>query len=153
MKRKTACGVYEYLQSLGLLENGTAETIATAKKKYWATVRNEWKRQRRKQNKCYTIFCTPKEIKMLQGKAKHTKGGVTGFIKHAALLYSTYTAIIDQEKLGKIREALSLHYTSLQEYAEEHQVPDQERTIWLQEIEHIEQEMLQYLQTLSIDIT
>ncbi len=137
-RAKKTCGVYEYLDSIGVLETGSGTDIEQAKKQYWNIIRREWKRQKRKECKSYTLLFTPSELKPILIRAKSATGGVTSYIKQAAIAYTTNTVVIDKLTIGTIRQAIVLHYTSVQQLEMERLVPNKATQKMKDEIQIIE---------------
>jgi transcriptional regulator NrdR family protein len=112
-------GLYEFLSRTGVLANGSDEAIDFLKKQYWNTVRKEWKQKRRQECKSYTVFFTTNELNILTKVIKQTPGGITKYIKQATLSHATGKANIDKHCIGRIRKALAIHYSTVQELMEE----------------------------------
>jgi hypothetical protein len=136
--------VYEFLQASGVLENGTTEEIQLAKKQYWAGVRKEYKQNRRHQQKSYTVFFTTTELKTITPKANRFRN-VTSYIKQATLAQAKEQCIIDKKTVGEIRQAVALHYSTIQQLQEDNILPTQFADEVLEEITGIEKMILQYL--------
>ncbi len=136
--------VYEFLQASGVLENGTAEEIQLVKKQYWAQVRKAYKQNRRHQQKSYTVFFTAEELKLIRPKANQFRN-VTNYIKQAALAEAKGKFTMDKKITGEIRQAVALHYSTIQQFREENILPDQHAEEVLTEIAEIEKMILRYL--------
>lgn len=147
-KIKRGSGIFEFLERTGLLENGSTKDIEQVKKQYWATVRKEWKQNKRKENKSYTIFLNPSELKIVAHSAKHYHNSVTNYIKQASLRYGTNQIIIDRKIIGEIREAIILHYNTVQTLGEEHLLTERVATTLLREVEIIETKVLPFFKQL-----
>ncbi len=113
-KRKNICGVTDFLQKSGLLENGTKEEITKAKKMYWVAKRKEWQIQKRKECKSYTVFFAPSEYKDLISTLKGPKMSVTAFIKQSALQIARNSRGVDKITAGQIREAFFETYNLIE---------------------------------------
>lgn len=120
-KRKQNCGVYAYLESTGVLQNGSENDIVEAKKKYWAWVRKEWKKSKRSQSKSVTVFFNVTELKKVSAVAK--KMHLAKYVKQAALACSNNRVIVDKIAVGEIRQLLILLYINIQNLTEEHVIP------------------------------
>jgi len=108
MKRKGK-GIYQYLQSEGVLETGSDEAIKAARKRYWAQYKAAWRRNKRNTSKSFEIIMNPKEHARIQGAAKMHKRSSTSYIKEAALAYSQQLFLVpDITVVYEIKEALSL---------------------------------------------
>jgi hypothetical protein len=118
MKKRS--GLYDYLETNGVLGSGSVKDIAQAKKQYWKKVRKEWRKQQRKECKSYTIYLKDKEQRVVARSAVTFALSITRFIKDAAIQKATNSAGIDDRIIGKIREAFFEKYNDLQE---QEQVP------------------------------
>ena len=136
--------VYEFLQASGILEIGTAEEIQLVKKQYWAQVRKQYKQNRRHQQKSYTVFFTAEELKLIRPKANQFRN-VTNYIKQAALSQAKGKCTIDKKTVGEIRQALALHYGSIQQLQEDNILPNRLAEEVLEEITVIEKMIFQFL--------
>ena len=89
MKRriKNKSSIYEYLDSTKVLEFGTEQDIAQARKKYWKEYKVQWRRQKRKAEKELTTSWTAEESKILAEAARKHKISKTSFIKTSTLAY------------------------------------------------------------------
>jgi hypothetical protein len=114
--------LYKYLEPF--LENGDMEQIAEARKEYWRKYKATWRRNKRQQEKEFTLSLTPRELQVLRHeKIKHNRS-YTQFIKEAALSYCKKQFLIpDTIALNKIKELLALNYNALQQMTEE-ELPD-----------------------------
>jgi hypothetical protein len=110
--------LYKHLEPF--LENGNEEEIAQARKTYWSKYKANWRRNRRKQQKEFTLSFTPGELQVLRiAKIKHNRS-YTRFIKESALAYCKKQFLVpDTTAINKIRELLALNYNALQQITEE----------------------------------
>lgn len=110
--------LYDYLEPL--LEKGTKEEIAQAKKAYWSRYKANWRRNRRQQQKEFTLSFTPGELQILRiAKVKHNRS-YTRFIKESTLAYCKKQFLVpDTTAINRIRELLALNYNALQQITEE----------------------------------
>jgi hypothetical protein len=150
MKRgiKKGSTIYTFLESSGLLEQGTVAEIEQAKKQYWAIVRSEWKRNKRETSKSYTVCFNDSELKLLTRSATKKHFSLTAFIKQASLCYGTDACIVDKRIVGEIREAILLHYNTLQMLGEENILPETVTNKLLQEVLLIETKILSFVKQL-----
>lgn len=102
--------LYAYLESLGVLEHGSDEDIALAKKQYWASIRKEWRKQQRKECKSYAVFFTKSEQRLIVEAARKRKIPVTPYIKQAALNMVAGSNTVDTRVIGEVRELLYLFF-------------------------------------------
>lgn len=105
--------MHQYLETTGLLEHGTAEEVAAAKKIYWASVRKAWKQEHRNEYKSYTIFFTDKEQHLLESASIKSKCSNNSFIKNACMNLLTGRPNINKKAIGKVRESLAVFYNEL----------------------------------------
>ena len=61
---KKKSSIYQYLDSINILESGTDDDISQARKKYWREYKAGWRRQKRKEEKELTTSWTADELKM-----------------------------------------------------------------------------------------
>ncbi len=108
MKRapKQGTGLYAFLNSTGVLTNGTDEDITRSKKAYWTKYRKEWKKNKRQQSKAYIVLFSLKEARGIIQKAGELSLTPTKYIKQKALFESGH---IGPVLIGKIREKLVLY--------------------------------------------
>lgn len=142
-KTKKNCGVYAYLESTGVLQNGSTYDIAESKKKYWAAVRKEWKKNRRAQGKSVAVFFDTMELKKVSNAAK--KLSLAQYVRQAALLCSRKGIIGDKIAAGEIRQLLIMLYVHIQDIAEEHILPKDIAAQLLQQLRSIEVKTMEQL--------
>lgn len=117
---KQSTGLYKFLDSLGVLEQGAAADIKAAKESYWRNYKREWKRRKRKECKAFTILLNEKELSVVRKKANKQETNVTNYIKQSALSKETSIAKAD---VRIIRETVMLYVTDLEQFFEEHHLP------------------------------
>lgn len=110
--------LYKYLEPF--LENGSEVEIGQARKAYWSKYKANWRKNRRQQQKEFTLSFTPGELQVLRiAKVKHSRS-YTRFIKESALAYCKKQFLVhDTAAINKIRELLALNYNALQQITEE----------------------------------
>jgi hypothetical protein len=110
--------LYKYLEPF--LEKGIEEELVQARKDYWNKYKANWRKNKRQQEKEFTLSFTPGELQVLRiAKAKHNRS-YTRFIKESALAYCKKEFLVpDTTAINKIRELLALNYNALQQMAEE----------------------------------
>lgn len=113
---KQGSGLYAYLAASGVLEKGTAEEIAEAKREYWRMQKREWKKAKRREHKLYEVFFSPAECKVLAAKATPYGYSITRWIKLAALSGSDS---ITPEMVGMVRQLLMQAYSDIEMICEE----------------------------------
>src|SRR5580693_8313552 len=103
MKRAKKKGVYDYLDSIKVLESGTDEDITRARKKYWKEYKATWRRKKRKEERELTISWTADELTQLTKEARRHKISKTKFIKTSTLAYIDKRYIVpDQIEVRRI---------------------------------------------------
>jgi hypothetical protein len=108
---KKNTGVYAFLDTSRLLENGTGEEIEKTKKEYWKEYRREYNKIKRKENKSFQILFNFKEAKIIARQAGRYQKSEPNYIKQAAL--ADKQNIVDWVAAGEIRELVILHHTTL----------------------------------------
>lgn len=102
----------EYLEESGVLENGTDEEIAAAKKEYQRRYQAQYRRTRRQTHPETTVTFTRDEWNFLKEVAKRHNQSLPKFIKQAALAYQTQQYIVpDEQAVARIEQLLSLART------------------------------------------
>ncbi len=148
MKRKvkSKSNIYTYLQSKGVLENGSHEEIQNARKEYWSEYKRNWRNEKRKKEKEFTISLNSDELKILSKAAKNHKISRTAFIKMAVFAYiNTLFIVPDSMEVRKITQLLSMNYNSIQELIDEEKINTLDGKIILQKIYELEREILPLL--------
>jgi hypothetical protein len=112
---KSKSGLYDYLDKIGVLQNGTTEDIINAKKAYWKAIRKAWRKKQRLECKSYTVFFNLKEQKVIANVAKLKGVSITKFIKHSALQKVSDGCGADMITIGKVREVFFATYNSVEE--------------------------------------
>jgi hypothetical protein len=109
-KNKHKGGMWEYLDSIGILENGTDEQIEKAKKDYRKIYFTKHKRVQRTLKREFTLrFSKEKgEYTTIELKAKQHRMKITAFLKSAVLAYINKTYIApDRLKIAELEQLLS----------------------------------------------
>jgi hypothetical protein len=110
MSRKSNSGMWEYLDSVAVLEKGTDEEIKAAKKAYRKKYFLAYKQKQRLVKPEYTIAFKKEngEHGRISLAAKHHKMTVTSFIRSAALAYLDRTYIVpDRLQVARLEQLLS----------------------------------------------
>jgi hypothetical protein len=110
MSRKTNNGLWEYLEKLGILENGTDEEIKAAKKTYRKEYLLKFKQNQRKHKPEFTVnFSNEKgEYNKVESAAKNHKMTITAFIKKATIAYLNQKFIVPNlDQIAKLEQILS----------------------------------------------
>jgi hypothetical protein len=111
---KSKSGLYDYLEKIGVLQNGSIDDIINAKKSYWRAIRKAWRKKQRLECKSYTIFFNLKEQKAIAKVAKLKGTSITNFVKHSALHRVGNGGGVDMITIGKVREAFFATYNSME---------------------------------------
>jgi hypothetical protein len=110
MSRKSNSGMWEYLDSVGVLEKGTDEEIKAAKKAYRKKYFLAYKQKQRLVKPEYTISFKKEngEHGRISLAAKQHKVTVTSFIRSATLAYLEKTYIVpDRLQVARLEQLLS----------------------------------------------
>ena len=143
MKRAKNKGIYEYLDSIKVLESGTNEDITLARKKYWREYKATWRRNKRKTEKELTTSWTADELLELTKEARRHKVSKTKFIKTGTLAYIDKRYIVpDQIEVRRIAQLLSITYNSIREMMDENTLQLQTGKIILEKIFDLERQVL-----------
>jgi len=103
-------GMWEYLESSGVLEKGTEEEIKSAKKAYRKEYYLKYKRSQRLQKPEFTVnFSNDKgEYSIIQNAAKRHKMTVTAFIQASSLAYLNRRYLVpNQDQIASLEQILS----------------------------------------------
>ncbi len=143
---KKKSGVYAYLHSTKVLETGSDQDIAVARKAYWNEYKARWRQRHRKAQKQITISLTASEAtEMTQATKKH-KRSLTRFIKESCLanIRKQYLAP-DPLALATIRQLLAMNYNALQKLFDENRVPFEAGRALLSQMAALEQKVIEEL--------
>lgn len=117
-------GLYAYLDSIKVLETGSAVDITLAKQKYKKMYKANWRRERRHAAKVFEIALMGDEITDVSKAAKVHKMSKTKFIKAACLAYIQKQFVVpDIHSVNVIRQLLAVNYTYLQTLFDENRIP------------------------------
>ena len=108
--KKHTGGMWEYLDSIGVLENGTDEEIKKAKRDYRKIYFTNHKRKQRALKREFTVRFSKEKQEYLKIDffAKQHKMKVTEFLKSAVLAYINKTYIVpDRSKIWELEQLLS----------------------------------------------
>ena len=103
-------GMWEYLESSGVLEKGTEEEIKATKKAYRKEYYLKYKRSQRLQKPEFTVnFSNDKgEYSIIQNAAKRHKMTVTAFIQASSLAYLNRRYLVpNQDQIASLEQILS----------------------------------------------
>ena len=102
--------MWEYLESLGILERGTVEEIEAAKKTYRKKYLLEFKQKQRSHKPEFTInFSKDKgEFEKVEREAKKHQLTITSFIHLATLAYINQTYLVpNTQQIAQLEQVLS----------------------------------------------
>lgn len=102
--------LWEYLDSVGVLENGTDEQIKAAKKEYRKKYLSEFKRKQRAREKEFTIKFSKEngEYDTIEQAARQHDRTIPAFIKTASLAYTRKSYIVPNKlQIAQLEQILS----------------------------------------------
>lgn len=141
--QKKGTGLYEYLDSAGVLSNGTDEEIKKQKAIYWTNYRKQWKKNKRQQSKVYVLMVSFSEARFINQKANQLSVTPVSFIKYAAL---SDNELLGPVLLGKVREQLILYGSRIEEILSEMSITDNLKNIIVEQIAQMEKSVLSVIQ-------
>lgn len=112
--------LWAYLDSIGVLENGTEDEVKKAKKSYWKKYFFDYKKNQRQDKPEFSIGLSRKkgEYKLIAETAKRHKLPITAFIKQSALAYITKKYLIpDKTQIAKLELLLMQSMNEIQRIA------------------------------------
>lgn len=148
MKRRTKnnSGVYSYLLSKGVLENGTKDDIQKAKNDYWREYKAKWRKARRQKEKEIAISVNTVELKLLSVEAKRHRMSHTEFIKSAFLAYIQKRFVVPNAlEVRKVAQLLSMTHNLIQDGLSENKISRMVGMNMLESIMSLEQNILPLL--------
>ena len=110
MSKKNNSAMWEYLESLGILEKGTDEEIKAAKKAYRKIYLLKYKQKQRENKPEFNIYFSNEngEYGRVESAAKKHNMTVTAFIKKAVMAYIEQKYIVpDPLQIGRLEQVLS----------------------------------------------
>jgi|SRR5665213_154716 len=128
MSKRSNSALWEYLESMGVLEKGTDEEIKAAKKAYRKIYLLKYKQnQRIKKPEFIISFSNEKgEFSRVQSAAKRHNMTITGFIRSSTLAYIEQRYLVpDSLKIAKIEQILAECLNEVQSI-----VKSKERFLW-----------------------
>jgi sortase (surface protein transpeptidase) len=108
--KKHKGGMWEYLETLGVLENGNDEEIKQAKKAYRKEYYLKYKRSQRHQKPEFTVnFSTDKgEYSKVVSASKRHNLTITAFIRSAVLAYINQSFLVpNPDQIAALEQILS----------------------------------------------
>lgn len=145
MKRaiKKKSGLYEYLDRVKILETGSDQDIANARKEYWKGYKAEWRNRQRQETKEFTIVFAVQEAKDILEAARKHKRSRSNFIKESCIAYLNKRYIVpDRLAINSIRQQLAMNKNTLQKLFDENKVSYQTGTTLLNQMSALERIML-----------
>ena len=143
MKRalKKKSNLYTHLAKV--LEKGSDQDIANARKEYWKGYKADWRKRQRRETKEFTIVCTAMEAKDILEVARKYKRSRSNFIKESCLAYLNKRYLVpDLVAINSIRQQLAININTLQKLFDENKVPYQTGTSILQQMAALEKVVL-----------
>ncbi len=138
-KLKKKSGLYAYLNSAKVLENGSDQDIALARKKYWSEYRAKWRQQRRKEIKELLTEWNPRELHILTAAARKHNKSRSRFIKACCFSYINNRYIVpDSFAINTIKQYLAMNYNALKKLFDENRIPYQTGSQLMQQISELE---------------
>jgi hypothetical protein len=108
--KKHTGGMWEYLDSLGILENGSDEEIKQAKRDYRKIYFTKNKRKQRASKREFTLRFSKEKAELIKVEftARQHKMKITEFLKSAVLAYINKTYIVpDRLQVAELEQLLS----------------------------------------------
>lgn len=129
--------MWDYLESTGILENGTEEEIKLAKKKYRKEYLLQYKKQQRKNKPEFTINLSKNsEYIKVQNEAKRHKMTVTRFIHQSVLAYISQKFVVpNPEQIAYLEQILSECLNQIQTIVKQKEKYHWEKEKKIEEIE------------------
>ncbi|MBK7800102.1 MAG: hypothetical protein IPJ53_13450 [Saprospiraceae bacterium] len=138
--------LFSFLNSSGILENGTHNQIQKVRAEYWREYKRKWRNAKRKSEKEITISFTQDEFKEISNESKRHKLSRTQFIKKACFAYINKIFIVpDSKEVKRIAQQLSMTYNSIQGLIEENSIEFKSGRSILEAIIKLEREILPVL--------
>ena len=140
MKRKanTGSGVYNYLQSSGVLDTGDAAEIANKRKEYWRDVKKKWKQQKKQTSAEFVLYFNDAELLEISKAAQAHGISKTRYCRNAVLAYThTRYLVPSAAAINHLVQLLSLNYAALQDIAKD-QFQTSSSTVLLEKMSQLE---------------
>ena len=113
IKKKSS--IYAYLDSTKVLETGSDQDIAIARKEYWKAYKAKWRKTQKQKAQEFTVKCTLQEAKEIEAVAKQHGISKNRFIKQACFGYMRKRYVpLDPYALATIRLTLGQNCIVLQ---------------------------------------
>ena len=107
--------IYDYLEQSGVLEWGTEEEIASAKRKYWKDYHVRYKRKRRKKRPEYSVSLSKDEYRILKREADRHHLSVTAYLRKSSLAYAQRIYIVpDEMSIARMEQTLGTCLNEIQ---------------------------------------
>jgi len=115
---KKQSSLYIFLEPY--LETGDETAIAQAREQYWKNYKQNWKKQKRAEQKTFEISFTKQEWLVIKQVADTHNRSYARFIKASALAYCQNTYLIpNQLAYNNIQQALTMLYNRLKDIQED----------------------------------
>jgi len=149
MKRRklnAKSNLFSFLNSSGILENGTHDQIQKVRAEFWREYKRKWRNAKRKSEKEITISFTLDEFKEISIESKRHNLSRTKFIKKACFAYINNIFLVpDSKEVKRIAQQLSMTYNSIQELIEENSIEFKSGRSILEALIKLEREILPVL--------
>lgn len=142
MKRaiKKGSSLYQYLDSINILETGSSDQIMLAKKSYWRAYKASWRKKNRKKLVGFTPYFNSSEVEILSEAATRHKRSRTKLIKECAFAYLDRRYLIpDVLQIRRIIKLLEMNYNTIQEMLESNLIPIETGKTLLEKLGTLEQ--------------
>ena len=123
-KTKKQTSLYEYLNQTGVLETGDDELIGKVKAAYWRKYHKDYKQEKRKKDKEYSISLSKTERTYLEKEASKYSKSMSMFIKDSAWAY-IHCEYLNPQKADilKIQQLLSRCYSNIERLSDSYADP------------------------------
>lgn len=108
--------IYQYLESTGVLDTGSADDIERQRLLYWKKYKREWRQQQRRKLKSFTVYFDENMTAIIKRASVKQKMSCTKYIQQSALLHAQgKTITVNPNIFNYIREALMLNYHAIKD--------------------------------------
>jgi hypothetical protein len=116
---KKHTNLYEYLHQTGVLESKDDELIKKVKAAYWRKYHRDYKQEKRKKDREYSIALNKEERAYFEKEAERHGKSVSMFLKDAAMAYIHCEFLNpDKSDVQKIQQLLSRCYSDIEPLGE-----------------------------------
>jgi hypothetical protein len=144
-KKKQASGIYQYLDSSGVLENGTPDEIAEVRREYLNMVKRQSMKRKRSIETEVKVFFSDVELISINKAATLYHLSRTKYVKEAALAYSKQAYLVaDESVTNEIKHLLYQNRTAIEDVVQESTEKDITYKLF-DLIEKLEKTIMQYV--------